>query len=71
LGILSPNETLEDINTRDLRCVLVDCLRGELEVLAKTKGGVERIGWLQRARVIPSLAAAGLQLISGTTGQLS
>lgn len=51
LGILSPNETLEDINTRDLRCVLVDCLRGELEVLAKTKGGVERIGWLQRARV--------------------
>jgi immunoglobulin-binding protein 1 len=51
LGILSLNETLEDINTRDLRCVLVDCLRGEMEVLAKTKAGTERISWLERAKV--------------------
>ena len=51
LGILSPNETLEDINTRDLRCLLVECLRGEMEVLVKTKGGKERVQWLTRAKV--------------------
>ena len=54
LGLLSPNETIDDINTRDLRCVLVDCLRAELEVLARTKSGVERVHWIQRARVRPS-----------------
>ncbi|KAM0792254.1 hypothetical protein ACM66B_004948 [Microbotryomycetes sp. NB124-2] len=50
LGILSPNETLDDINTRDLRCLLVDSLRAHLQVLVKTKGGVERIQWLDKAK---------------------
>ncbi|KAL8286140.1 hypothetical protein RQP46_004628 [Phenoliferia psychrophenolica] len=50
LGLFSPNETVDDIQTRDLRCVLVDCLRGELEGLHKTTSGVERIHWIQRAR---------------------
>ncbi|GAA5829753.1 hypothetical protein JCM5353_002220 [Sporobolomyces roseus] len=49
LGILSPNETLEDINTSDLRCLLVDALSGQLSLLAKTKGGKERITYLNKA----------------------
>jgi len=51
LGILSPNETLEDINTSDLRCLLVDALSGQLSLLAKTKGGKERITYLNKASV--------------------
>lgn len=51
LAILSPNETLEDISTRDLRCLLVDALRGQLCVLVRTKGGEERLGWLRKAQV--------------------
>lgn len=51
LGILSPNETLEDINTSDLRCLLVDALSGQLCLLAKTKGGKERITYLNKASV--------------------
>lgn len=54
LGILSPNETLDDINTRDLRCLLVEGLRGEMEVLVKTTGGKERMQWLSKAKVRPS-----------------
>ncbi|GAA5958084.1 hypothetical protein JCM3765_002803 [Sporobolomyces pararoseus] len=49
LGILSPNETLEDINTNDLRCLLTDALSGQLCLLAKTKGGKERVKYLNRA----------------------
>lgn len=51
LGILSPNETLEDINTNDLRCLLTDALSGQLSLLAKTKGGQERINYLNKAAV--------------------
>lgn len=51
LGIFSPNETLDDIHTRDLRCLLVDALRGQLAVLAKTQGTEQRIQWLDRAKV--------------------
>ncbi|KAK4053761.1 Type 2A phosphatase-associated protein 42 [Microbotryomycetes sp. JL201] len=50
LGILSPNETLDDINTRDLRCLLVDSLRAHLETLVKTRGAVERMQWLDKAK---------------------
>ncbi|GAA5874226.1 hypothetical protein JCM8547_007797 [Rhodosporidiobolus lusitaniae] len=50
LAVLSPNETLEDIATRDLRCLLVEALRGQLSVLVKTKGGEERLGWLKKAQ---------------------
>ncbi|KAK4058916.1 Type 2A phosphatase-associated protein 42 [Microbotryomycetes sp. JL221] len=50
LGILSTNETIEDVHTRDLRCLLVDSFRAQLEVLAKTKGGQERLQWLDRAK---------------------
>ncbi|GAA5916187.1 hypothetical protein JCM6882_005411 [Rhodosporidiobolus microsporus] len=50
LGVLSPNETLDDIATRDLRCLLVDALQGQLCVLVRTKGGEERLKWLQRAQ---------------------
>ncbi|PRQ73630.1 hypothetical protein AAT19DRAFT_15197 [Rhodotorula toruloides] len=50
LGILSPNETVEDISTRNLRCVLVPALQGQLALLVRTKGGVERLEWLNRAK---------------------
>ncbi|KAH8917111.1 TAP42-like protein [Atractiella rhizophila] len=50
LSLLSPNETLEDINTADLRCLLVDGLRGELETLARCRGTEERKVWLTRAQ---------------------
>jgi len=53
LGILSPNETLEDINTNDLRCLLTDALSGQLCLLAKTKGGQERMKYLNKAAVSP------------------
>ncbi|GAA5932817.1 Tap42p [Sporobolomyces koalae] len=49
LGILSANETLEDVNTNDLRCLLTDALSGQLCLLAKTKGGQERVVYLNRA----------------------
>ncbi|GAA5984674.1 hypothetical protein JCM11641_004556 [Rhodosporidiobolus odoratus] len=50
LGVLSPNETLEDISTRDLRCLLVEAVQGQLCVLAKTKGGEDRLKWLKKAK---------------------
>lgn len=50
LAILSPNETLEDISTKDLKCLAVDALRGLLETLLKTKGGGERKKNLERAQ---------------------
>ncbi|SCV69153.1 BQ2448_2173 [Microbotryum intermedium] len=52
LSILSLNETLEEVQTRDLRCLLVDALRAQLQVLVKTKGGVERMEWLQQAKTL-------------------
>lgn len=51
LGVLSPNETLDDINTRDLRCILVDALRAEIILLLKTTSGKERIVNLEKAKV--------------------
>ncbi|CEQ39817.1 SPOSA6832_01385 [Sporobolomyces salmonicolor] len=50
LGVLSPNETLDDINTADLRCLLVEALRGQLCLLARTKGGRERVDYLVKAQ---------------------
>ncbi|GAA6064340.1 hypothetical protein JCM10212_002316 [Sporobolomyces blumeae] len=50
LAVLSPNETLDDINTNDLRCILVDALSGQLCLLARTKGGAERVKYLTRAQ---------------------
>ncbi|SGY73308.1 BQ5605_C005g03280 [Microbotryum silenes-dioicae] len=52
LSILSPNETLEEVQTRDLRCLLVDALSAQLQVLVKTKGAVERMQWLQQAKTL-------------------
>ncbi|BGP37825.1 Type 2A phosphatase-associated protein 42 [Rhodotorula kratochvilovae] len=49
LGVLSPNETLDDISTRDLRCLLVPSLQAQLALLVRTRGGVERLDWLRRA----------------------
>ncbi|MBW0515966.1 hypothetical protein O181_055681 [Austropuccinia psidii MF-1] len=42
LSIFSQNETLEDINTKDLKCLAVNGLRAMLIILLKTKGGGER-----------------------------
>ncbi|KAI8455348.1 TAP42-like protein [Phakopsora pachyrhizi] len=42
LAILSTNETIEDINTSDLKCIAVDALRGMLQLLLKTSGGSDR-----------------------------
>lgn len=53
LGVLSPNETLDDINTRDLRAILVDALRAELTLLLKTKTPKERLSNLTKATVRP------------------
>ncbi|GAA6029410.1 hypothetical protein JCM8097_003664 [Rhodosporidiobolus ruineniae] len=50
LGVLSPNETLDDISTRDLRCLLVDALQGHLCTLVRTTGGEDRLNWLKRAK---------------------
>ncbi|OAV92031.1 hypothetical protein PTTG_05718 [Puccinia triticina 1-1 BBBD Race 1] len=50
LAILSPNETLEDINTSDLKCLSVEVLRGLLVVLLKTKGGGQRKKNLEQAK---------------------
>ncbi|GAA6006328.1 hypothetical protein JCM10207_000606 [Rhodosporidiobolus poonsookiae] len=50
LAILSPNETLDDIATRDLRCLLVEAQRGQLSLLVRTRGGQERLTWLNRAK---------------------
>jgi len=50
LALLSPNETLEDLNTGDLRCLIVDGLKGEMEVLVRTRGGEERKIHLTKAR---------------------
>jgi len=51
LGVLSPNETLDDINTRDLRCILVDGLRGEMTLLIKTTTPRDRLANLEKAAV--------------------
>lgn len=59
LGVLSPNEILDDINTRDLRSILVDGLRGEMTLLLKTTSPKERIANLAKATVrrpLPGLA---------------
>jgi len=50
LAILSPNETLDDINTSDLKCLAVQALRGLLVVLLKTTGGGQRKKHLEDAR---------------------
>ncbi|GAA5978318.1 hypothetical protein JCM10908_004311 [Rhodotorula pacifica] len=50
LGVFSPNETLEDISTRDLRALLVPALEAQLCLLVRTKGGSQRLEWLQRAQ---------------------
>ncbi|KAG0142357.1 hypothetical protein CROQUDRAFT_67356 [Cronartium quercuum f. sp. fusiforme G11] len=50
LAVLSPNETLEDITTSDLKCISVDGLRGMLLTLKKTKGGNERKLCLESAK---------------------
>ncbi|GAA5822661.1 hypothetical protein JCM11251_004332 [Rhodosporidiobolus azoricus] len=50
LGVLSPNEALDDIATRDLRCLLVEAVRGQLSVLVRAKGGEERLKWLKKAQ---------------------
>ncbi|PLW30249.1 hypothetical protein PCANC_24675 [Puccinia coronata f. sp. avenae] len=50
LSILSSNETLDDINTNDLKCLSVEALRGLLVVLLKTKGGGQRKKNLEEAK---------------------
>ena len=45
LGVFSPNETLEDISTRDLRALLVPALEAQLCLLVRTKGGSQRLEW--------------------------
>ncbi|GAA5881543.1 hypothetical protein JCM3774_002018 [Rhodotorula dairenensis] len=50
LGVFSPNETLEDISTRDLRALLVPALEAQLCLLVRTRGGSQRLEWLQRAQ---------------------
>ncbi|POY76576.1 hypothetical protein BMF94_0165 [Rhodotorula taiwanensis] len=50
LAVFSPNETLEDISTRDLRALLVPALEAQLCLLVRTKGGSERLAWLERAQ---------------------
>ncbi|MBZ6370357.1 MAG: IGBP1/TAP42 family protein [Microbacterium hominis] len=50
LGVFSPNETLEDISTRDLRALLVPALEAQLCLLVRTKGGSQRLEWLHRAQ---------------------
>ena len=61
LGILSPNETVEDMHTSSLRCILLPSLRADLELVAKTTSGTERIAWLSRARVRPPRLRTRLQ----------
>ena len=51
LAILSSNEIIDDVNTKDLRCLLVDGLRGQMEIVIKTKSGLERIAWLEKAKL--------------------
>lgn len=51
LSILSSNETIEDLNTNDLRCLSVNGLRGMLIILKKTSGGGERKACLELAKV--------------------
>ncbi|KAI9628391.1 hypothetical protein KEM48_011674 [Puccinia striiformis f. sp. tritici PST-130] len=50
LAILSPNETLDDINTNDLKCLAVDALCGLLVILLKTTGGGQRKKNLEQAK---------------------
>ncbi|KAH9820552.1 TAP42-like protein [Melampsora americana] len=50
LGILSTNETIEDITTKDLKCLTVNGLIGMLTTLRKTNGGNERKSFLEIAK---------------------
>jgi len=50
LGVLSPNDTLDDLSTRNLRCLVVPALQAQLALAVRTRGGQERLEWLHRAR---------------------
>ncbi|KAM0755449.1 TAP42-like protein [Meredithblackwellia eburnea MCA 4105] len=50
LGLLSPNETLADLSTRTLRCLLIPYLRGILTTLLKTTTSTARIDKLSQAK---------------------
>ncbi|GAA5904599.1 hypothetical protein JCM8208_004826 [Rhodotorula glutinis] len=50
LGVLSPNDTLADLSTRNLRCLVVPALQAQLALAVRTRGGQERLEWLHRAR---------------------
>ncbi|TNY23695.1 TAP42-like protein [Rhodotorula diobovata] len=50
LGVLSPNESLDDLSTRNLRCLVVPALEAHLSLLVRTRGGQERLEWLDRAK---------------------
>ncbi|EGF98234.1 uncharacterized protein MELLADRAFT_40935, partial [Melampsora larici-populina 98AG31] len=50
LGILSSNETIEDMTTKDIKCLIVNGLIGMLMVLRKTNGGNERKAFLELAK---------------------
>ncbi|GAA5837573.1 hypothetical protein JCM9279_006794 [Rhodotorula babjevae] len=50
LGVLSPNDRLDDLSTRNLRCLVVPALQAQLALAVRTRGGQERLEWLHRAR---------------------
>ncbi|GAA6004985.1 Tap42p [Rhodotorula paludigena] len=50
LGVLSPNESLDDLSTRSLRCLAVPALQGHLALLVRTRGAHDRLEWLARAQ---------------------
>ncbi|KAH9443886.1 hypothetical protein Pst134EB_026277 [Puccinia striiformis f. sp. tritici] len=50
LAILSPNKTLDDINTNDLKCLAVNALCGLLVILLMTTGGGQRKKNLEQAK---------------------
>ncbi|GAA5938723.1 hypothetical protein JCM3775_001972 [Rhodotorula graminis] len=50
LGVLSPNDSLDDLSTRNLRCLVVPALQAQLALAVRTRGGQERLEWLHRAR---------------------
>ncbi|BGP53841.1 Type 2A phosphatase-associated protein 42 [Rhodotorula sphaerocarpa] len=50
LAVFSPNETLEDISTRDLRALLVPAVEAQLALLVRTHGGTQRLAHLERAQ---------------------
>lgn len=55
LSILSTNETIGDVGTKDLRCLLVDAFRGEMEMNLRTRSSVERVKQLLVAKASPSI----------------